>query len=157
MFFIIGVGIFANNKPVLNNTAVLADNNNQTGVIYCNSGSKVANIGQWFSPSGVEITQNSGGTFTIVRGGGIIPSFIGLQLKAGRSLSTSDEGIYTCLIPNENGVQQVLQIGLYLNGYIGEYLRMAGPKKYQRLTISYINFMNVNSHNKCMTYLQCLP
>ena len=118
----IGVGIFANNNPVSNNTAVLADKNNQTGVIYCNSGSKVTGIGQWFSPNGVEITQSSGGAFTVVRGGGNIPSFIGLQLRAGWTFSESNEGIYTCLIPDENGIQQVLQIGLYLNGYIGEYL-----------------------------------
>lgn len=139
MFFIIGVGIFANNNPVLNNTAVLADNNNQTGVIYCNSGSKIAGIGQWFSPSGVEITQGSGGTFTAVRGGGNIPSFIGLQLRAGRSFSASDEGIYMCLIPDENGIQQVLQIGLYLRGYIGEYLRMpTWAKNIRNLQLFYI-------------------
>jgi receptor-type tyrosine-protein phosphatase Q len=119
MFSITGVGIFANNNPVSNNTAILADSNNQTGVIYCNSGSKVAGIGQWFSPSGAEIVRSSGGTFTVVRGGGSIPSFIGLQLRAGQSFSVSDEGIYTCLIPDENGIQQVLQIGLYHNGYIG--------------------------------------
>ena len=120
MFSTTGVGIFANNNPVLNNTAILADNNNQTGVIYCNSGSKDVGVGQWFSPSGAEIAQNNDGTFTVVRGGGSIPSFIGLQLRAGRSFSASDEGIYTCIIPDENGIEQVLQIGLYLNGYIGE-------------------------------------
>ena len=120
--FSLGVGLFANNNPVLNNTAILADKNNQIGVIYCNSGSKLAGIGQWFSPSGAEITQNSGGTFTVVRGGGNIPSYIGLQLRAGRSFSTSDEGIYTCLIPDENDVEQALQIGIYHDGYIGEYL-----------------------------------
>ena len=59
-----------------------------------------------------------------MRGGGNIPSFIGLQLRAGWSFSESDEGIYTCLIPDENGVQQVLQIGLYLHGYIGEYCKV---------------------------------
>lgn len=120
LFSTTGVGIFANNNPVLNNTAILADNNNQTGVIYCNSGSKDVGVGQWFSPSGAEIAQNNDGTFTVVRGGGSIPSFIGLQLRAGRSFSASDEGIYTCIIPDENGIEQVLQIGLYLNGYIGE-------------------------------------
>lgn len=118
----IGVGIFANDNPVSNNTAVLADKNNQIGVIYCNSGSKMSGIGQWFSPSGAEITQSGSGTFTVVRGSGNIPSYIGLRLRAGRSFSTSEEGVYTCLIPDEDGVQQILHIGVYRYGYIGEHL-----------------------------------
>ena len=82
----------------------------------------MSGIGQWFSPSGSEITQSSSGTFTVVRGGGNIPSYIGLRLRAGRSFSTSEEGIYTCLIPDENGVQQTLHVGMYHHGYIGEHL-----------------------------------
>ena len=119
-FLFTGVGIFVNNNPATNNSAILADTNNQTGVIYCNSGSKRDGIGQWFSPSGSEITSSGGGTFTIVRGGGNIPSYVELKLRPGRSFSTSDVGIYACHIPDENGIQQVLLIGIYHSNYIGE-------------------------------------
>ena len=56
----------------------------------------------------------------MVRGGGNYPSYVGLQLRAGWSLSTSNEGVYTCLIPDENGIQQTLHIGIYHYGYYGE-------------------------------------
>ena len=113
----IGVGLFVNDNPASNISAVLADGNNQIGTVYCSSGSQTNGIGQWFAPNGAEITQNSGGSFTVVRGGGNFPSYIGLQLKTGRSFSVLDEGVYTCVIPDENGVRQTLHVGLYSRGY----------------------------------------
>ena len=117
----IGVGLFANDIPASNVSSVLADNNNQIGTIYCSSGSQTNGIGQWFAPSGAEITQNGGGSFTVVRGGGNFPSYVGLQLRAGRSFSVFDEGVYSCIIPDENGIRQTIHVGLYSRGYYGEY------------------------------------
>ena len=109
--------MFANDNPASNISAVLADGNNQIGTIYCSSGSQANGIGRWFAPNGVEITQSSGGSLTVVRGGGNFPSYVGLQLKTGRSFSVLEEGVYTCVIPDENGVQQTLYVGLYSQGY----------------------------------------
>ena len=92
---------------------------NQLGTIYCSSGSQTSGIGQWFAPNGAEITQNSGNSFNVVRGGGNFPSYVGLQLKTGQSFSTSDEGVYTCIIPDETGILQTLHVGLYRYGYYG--------------------------------------
>lgn len=116
----IGVGLFANDNPASNISAVLADGNNQIGTIYCSSGSQANGIGQWFAPNGAEITQSSGGSLTVARGGGSFPSYVGLQLKTGRSFSMLDEGVYTCVIPDKNGVQQTLYVGLYNQGYFGK-------------------------------------
>lgn len=113
--------MFANDDPVSNVSSVLADRNNQVGTIYCSSGSQTSGIGQWFAPNGVAITQNGGGSFTVVHGGGNFPSYIGLQLKTSRLFSAFDEGVYTCIIPDENGVQQTLHAGLYRYGYYGKW------------------------------------
>lgn len=112
--------MFANDNPASNVSTVLADRNNQIGTIYCSSGSQTSGIGQWFAPNGVAITQNGGGSFTVVRGGGNFPSYIGLQLKTGRLFSVFDEGVYTCIIPDENGVLQTMHVGLYRYGYYGK-------------------------------------
>ena len=102
---------------------MIADANNQIGTLYCSSGSQTNGIGQWFAPNGAEITQNSGGSFTVVRGGGNFPSYVGLELKAGQSLSIFDEGVYTCVIPDESGIQQILHVGLYHHGHYGMNVR----------------------------------
>lgn len=120
-FFSLGVGIFANNNPVSNNSVVMADSNNQIGTIYCSSGSMSSNIGQWIAPNGQVVTQTDS-LLTVVHGGGNFPGYVGLQLRPNRSLSVFDEGIYTCTIPDENGVQKILLIGLYRYGYHGMYI-----------------------------------
>ena len=116
----LGVGLFANDNPASNISTVLADGNNQIGTIYCSSGSQANGIGQWFAPNGDEITQSIGSSLTVVQGGGNFPSYIGLQLKTGRSFSRLEEGVYTCVIPDENGVQQISHVGLYSQGYSGK-------------------------------------
>lgn len=114
--------MFANDNPASNVSTVLADRNSQIGTIYCSSGSRTSSIGQWFAPNGAEITQSGSGSFTVVRGGGNFPSYVGLQLKTGRSFSVLDEGVYTCVIPDETGIQQTLHIGLYRYGYYCKYI-----------------------------------
>lgn len=56
----------------------------------------------------------------MVHGGGHFPAYVGLQLRANRSLSLFDEGIYTCIIPDENGVQRTLHTGIYRHGFLGK-------------------------------------
>ena len=101
-----------------NNSVLLTDRNDQTGTIYCSSGSRAANIGQWLAPNGAPITQGSG-ALTVVRGGGSYPAYAGLQLRANQSLLQSHEGVYTCVIPDEDGVQQTLHIGIHRYGFYG--------------------------------------
>ncbi len=119
----IGVGIFANNNPVSNNSVLLADRNNQIGTVYCSSGSQQSTIGQWLAPNGAVIPQ-SGGSLSVVRGGGNFPAYIGLQLQANQSLSVLDEGTYTCIIPDENGLQRALHVGLYRYGFYGNHFTL---------------------------------
>ncbi len=114
-----GVGLFANDNPVSNNSILLADRNNQIGTIYCSTGFQINGIGQWLAPSGAAITQSGSSSFSMIRGGGNFPAYVGLQLRANHSLSSVDEGIYTCTIPDENGIQKTLHIGIYRYGFHG--------------------------------------
>lgn len=115
-----GVGVFANDNMASNNSILLADRNNQIGTVYCSSGNRSNGIGQWFAPNGAALPQ-SGSTLSVVRGGGSYPSYVGLQLRANQSLTVSDEGIYTCVIPDENGIQKTVHVGLYRFGYNGSF------------------------------------
>lgn len=113
-----GIGLFANDNPVSNNSVLLADRNNQIGTIYCSSGSRASGIGQWLAPNGAVIAQN-GGPLSVVNGGGNFPAYVGLQLRLNQSLSQSNEGVYTCNIPDEDGVQRTLYVGIYRYGFRG--------------------------------------
>ena len=117
-FLDIGVGIFANDNPASNNSVLLADRNNQIGTISCSSGSRSSGIGQWLAPNGAVVPQ-SGSLLSIVHGGGSYPAYVGLQLRANQSLSASEEGIYTCVIPDVTGIQRTLHVGIYRYGYNG--------------------------------------
>lgn len=117
--FIVGVGLFANDNPAPNNSVLLADQNNQIQTIYCSSGSRRSGIGQWLAPNGAAIAQ-SGSSLSVVHGGGNLPAYVGLQLRTNQSLSALDEGTYTCIIPDESGVQRTLRVGIYRNGFYSE-------------------------------------
>ena len=116
-----GVGLFANDNSANNNSILVANRNNNIGTIYCSSGSRTNNIGQWFTPNKTRIEQ-SNSLFTVVRGGGNFPAYAGLQLRSNRSLTQYDEGIYTCVIPDENGIQQTIYVGIFRHGTNGEYI-----------------------------------
>ncbi len=115
--------MYEGERPVPNNTALVADVNNQIGTIFCSSGSRVTNIGHWLAPNQTEITESSSGSFTAIRGGGNFPSYIALQLKSGSSIAEEDQGVYTCIIQDEDGVQQILYVGIYRYSYYGEGVR----------------------------------
>lgn len=120
VFDSLGVGIFANDNPVTNNTALLASDSNQIGTIYCTSGLRNSSAGIWYSPNGTVITPDSGGTFTLAYGRGNFPSYAALQLNSGETLTRENEGVYTCVIPDEKAEEKVLHVGLYHSDFIGE-------------------------------------
>ena len=40
-----------------------------------------------------------------------------MQSSPGVQFSSEDEGVYSCIIPDENGEEQTLHFGLYDYGY----------------------------------------
>ena len=87
------------------------DRNNDgiTDVLWCQSANDGSDIGLWYYPNGTQV-----------------PLFISLspifskrltgQIALARKFSISGyEGLYTCIIPDENGVNQTLVVGIYTN------------------------------------------
>ena len=92
-----------------------ADDENNDGIydaLWCQSANNSSDIGVWFYPNGTQVTLHSGSL-------GIGPSpifskrFTG-QIALGRNYGLLGyEGLYTCIISDENGVNQTLVVGAY--------------------------------------------
>ena len=84
------------------------------------SASEQPHIGRWISPAGNDITFTSTDAFDVGLHSGSFHSYTTLSLSNGFSLSSADQGVYSCQIPDENGIQNTLHIGLYPHGYAGK-------------------------------------
>ena len=80
--------------------------------LWCQSANNSSDIGLWYYPNGTQVFLHTGSFES-----GPSPIFskrstgqIALARKAGLS---SYEGLYTCIIPDENGVNQTLVVGAY--------------------------------------------
>jgi len=87
--------------------------------VYCHSASQQPHIGRWISQAGSDITFTSTDAFDIGLGSGYLSSYTTLTLSNGFVLMAADQGVYSCQIPDENGTQSTLHIGIYSNGYGG--------------------------------------
>ena len=105
-----------------NNGIIVTDNFGQTDRIQCISGSQTPDVGRWITPDGQDVTRSSNDQFEITVGGVNDPGYLDITLATGRSLTHSDQGVYTCLIPDETGTTCELHVGLYLPGFAGTYI-----------------------------------
>ncbi|CAI8006266.1 hypothetical protein GBAR_LOCUS4623, partial [Geodia barretti] len=48
-------------------------------------------------------------------------SYTTLVLRDGAQFNSGAEGVYSCIIPDENGVEQVLHFGLYDYGFTSAF------------------------------------
>ena len=119
-FMSAGAGLFGTTQPISNNSALIADSVGQIGTIYCHSASEQPHIGRWISPAGNDITFTSTDAFDVGLHSGSFHSYTTLAISNGFSLSSADQGVYSCQIPDENGIQNTLYIGLYPYGYAGK-------------------------------------
>ena len=115
-----GAGLWGTSQPISNNSALIADSAGQIGIIYCHSASEQPHIGRWISPDGNNITFTSTDAFDVgLQSGSFIYSYTTLAIKNRYSLSGANQGVYSCQIPDENGIQNTLHIGLYPREYAG--------------------------------------
>ena len=114
-----GAGLWGTSQPISNNSALIADSAGQIGTIYCHSASQQPHIGRWISPAGSDITFASRDAFDIGLHSGLLYSYTTLALSNGFSLLSVNQGVYSCQIPDENGIQNTLHIGIYPHGYAG--------------------------------------
>ena len=114
-----GTGLWGTTQPISNNSALIADSAGQIGAIYCDSASEQPHIGRWISSAGNDITFTSTDIFDVGLHSGSFHSYTTLALSNGFSLSGADQGVYSCQIPDEKGIQNILHVGIYPHGYAG--------------------------------------
>ena len=107
-----GTGLVQNNSIVL---AISASNSRE---FRCISASKSANVGQLVAPNGNVITNNS---LIVTVGGPANLGLVSLQLQNSETFATNNQGVYSCIIPDENGVQQYLHFGIYFGRFNSTY------------------------------------
>ena len=110
----VGANLYLEGTGLLqNNSLILATSTGRFEQLQCVTGSTTPNVGSWIAPNGVDITLNNSDAFDIIVGNASDPGYLSIQLFTGYSLSETDWGIYTCIIPDETGVLQYLYLGIY--------------------------------------------
>lgn len=114
----------SDSRIIPNNSAILSNNFGQLPKFQCVSGSKLAGVGQWFTPSGQSMNLNTNDAFDIIVGDDSDPGYVDMWLHPGRILTAQDQGIYTCQIPDEAGRVSTLYVGIYLPALKGLLLML---------------------------------
>ena len=93
------------------------DPNNINDALWCQSANNITNIGVWYYPNGNEVPLFDG-KFTNPSAPSPVFSkrFSGQIALARRAGLAGYEGLYKCIIPDENGVDQTLVVGAYTTG-----------------------------------------
>ncbi|CAI7996748.1 hypothetical protein GBAR_LOCUS1946, partial [Geodia barretti] len=103
-----------------NNSGIEANSAHTLGSVNCHSASSQPNIGRWIDPSGEEIPFLGNHIFQVQFYTATYHSYTSITLKEGVQFSREDEGVYSCIIPDENGEEQTLHFGLYDYGYTSD-------------------------------------
>lgn len=114
---IVGVGLFMIGIGVIpNNSILLTNSGGHISQLFCLSGSNRTTVGNWISPEGRILDAVQNDPFDIIFGSGNIPGQLVVETPLSNPpLTTTHEGVYTCVMPNEDGEIEYLRIGIYLN------------------------------------------
>ena len=112
----IGLGLLENN------TLVTLDTDQTIDDIHCASGSSLSNVGHWIGPTGVDLTNSTVDPFNVLIGDERDPGSLLIQQASGHIVTNSFQGVYTCILPDELGVQKYLRVGIYRNGFTCELI-----------------------------------
>ena len=95
------------------------DPNDIIDALWCQSASDSSNIGVWYYPDGTEVPLFDGNfNDTSAPSPVFSKRFSGQIALARRAGLAGYEGLYKCIIPDENGMNQSLIVGTYtVNGY----------------------------------------
>ena len=92
-----------------------SDTNNDSinDALWCQSANNSSDIGLWYYPDGTQVFSGNFSQNNDVPHPIYSKRFSG-QIALARSSGLSGyEGLYTCVIPDQNGVNQVLVVGAY--------------------------------------------
>jgi len=79
------------------------------------------NIGSWISPNGNDVTRDSSDPFDVLVGGSNDPGSLIITQRSGHLITRSFQGVYTCIIEDDEQQSKYLQVGLYPNGFNSKY------------------------------------
>ena len=100
-----------------NNGLVIATNSSDTILrFFCRSDSLVADVGEILGLDGNVINSNVLFAITHSRPGEIQALNGGTQ----GALSSNEQGVYTCRIPDSTNAIRNINVGVYINGFNGE-------------------------------------
>ena len=117
-----GAGLWGTSTFLYNMSSFRANTNGDIGTIYCHSSSFNSDVGQWISPQGQDITRNFFDPFSIqFNNGPNYPSYNTFQLQSPslQPFTSAYNGVYSCIVPDDQGIMQTLHIGIYSNHYSG--------------------------------------
>ena len=90
--------------------------NDINDALWCQSANNSFDIGLWYYPNGTQVPLFTGAFDDSSAPSPIFSKRFTGQIALARKKSLSDyEGLYTCIIPDENGVNQTLVVGIYTN------------------------------------------
>ena len=121
--FYAGAGIYAERKPLLEAGGPVGNNgvivSGSSGLrLECVSNSSQNGLGTVTTPSGAILTPPTTTPTWTVSGPATTPGLLAIETFS--PISPSQQGIYTCIIPDSNGNDIILNIGIYPHGFNGE-------------------------------------
>ena len=95
------------------------NNDSINDALWCQSANNVTNIGVWYYPNGTEVPLFDGDFDNSSAPSPVYSKrFSGQIALARRAALSGYEGLYKCIIPDENGLNQSLVVGAYTDtGY----------------------------------------
>ena len=115
--FITGVVIYHSSNGLLsNNSVVMASNGFLHGSFFCVSGRAKAGIGRWIAPNGDDFTHSERYAFEATVGGESNPGVVEISLSSSDSRFPAGhwDGVYSCVMSDETGAEQIIHLGIYL-------------------------------------------
>ena len=112
----LGVGLLENN------TLVTADADQTINDLHCSSGSTIPSTGRWIAPNGDDLTNSTVDPFRVIQGDEHDPGSLIIQQASGHIITNSFQGVYTCILPDENAAKQYVHVGIYQNGFSCELM-----------------------------------
>ncbi len=111
------MGIYSSRDgQITNNSLLIATSVGSVGSLQCISGTTAPDVGQWLAPDGQNLAQGGSGPFAVTAGGQGNPGCVELALNSP-GLTNAHQGVYSCVIPDETGVDHTIRVGLYPAGF----------------------------------------
>ena len=104
---------------LLNNSIIQADVNERIPDFWCLSGSAMSGAGSLIAPDGTDITNTGGDAFEITVGDVDDPGYLIIRGFDSVVLQQSDQGVYTCSIPDHEENTQWFHIGIFTSQFSG--------------------------------------